>query len=86
MNAYCYVQKLLWCCYSTYTCQPAQNEVASWSTLVPGHGQAENTYEMTHGTKAIYVHEQEVLGQPRHSFHQSVNRSVRLQKLNNSKI
>lgn len=58
-------QKLLLCCYSSYTCQPAQNEAASWSTLVPG--QAENTYEMTLGTKAIYVHEQEVLEQAQRS-------------------
>lgn len=60
-------QKLLLCCYSSYTCQPAQNEAASWSTLVPSQSQAENTYEMTRRTKAIYVHEQEVLEQPRHS-------------------
>lgn len=58
-------QKLLLCCYSSYTCQPAQNGGASWSTLVLG--QAENTYEMTCGTKAIYVHKQEVLEQARRS-------------------
>ena len=46
----------------------AQNEAASWSTLVPGQSQAENTSEMTQGSKAIYAHEGEVLEQQRHSL------------------
>lgn len=44
------------------TLHTACSEAASWSTLVPGHRQAENIYETTQGTKAIYVHEKEVIG------------------------
>ena len=51
MNTERYAQKLLLCCRFAFTCQPAQNEAASWSALVPGHSQAENTYETTQGNQ-----------------------------------
>lgn len=50
-------------------CQPAQNEAASWSNSGPWpRSGREYLWDDTGGGgKAIYVHEQEVLGQPRHS-------------------
>lgn len=53
----------LLCCWPQCTCQLAQNETASRSNPFTCPSHAENTFETTQETKAIYVHQQNVVGQ-----------------------